>query len=194
MRSIFDIDIDVAPKTDKTKYGVPAMIYNEDLKRVAAHPSGVYLEPVPIDPLTNLAAFDYEYGNEKGFMKVDVLNNSVYSEFNSKADVLKCLEIEPDWDYLKDENIVKSLPHIGKHYDLIKKIQPKSVEELADVLALIRPGKIDQIDNYIKDKAKVRKNLYKRSGGMYFKKSHAISYAVMIVVILNKRKLYDIKW
>lgn len=194
MRSIFDVDIDVAPNTDKTVFGTPAMVYNAKTERIAPHPSGVYLEPVPIDEQTGLAAFDYEYGNEHGFMKVDVLNNSVYSEFKTKEEVRECLEREPDWKDFLNKNIVEGLPHIGKHFDLVKKLKPKSIEDLADILALIRPGKIEFLDEYMEDKKRVRRNLYKRSSGMYFKKSHAISYACMIVALLNKRTKHRVVW
>lgn len=194
MRSIFDVDIDVAPDTDKKLFGTPAMVYNEKTERIAPHPSGVYLEPVPIDKVTGLCAFDYEYGNEHGFMKVDVLNNSVYTEFESKEEVRECLEKEPDWNDFLDEKLVSKLPHIGKHYELVLELKPKSIEDLADILALIRPGKIEFLDEYMEDKIRVRKKLYKRSSGMYFKKSHAVSYACMIVALLNKRTKNRVVW
>ena len=195
MRSIFDIDIDTASSTDKSLYGIPAMIHNEDQERIAPHPSGVYLEDVPIDHKTNLCSFDYKYGDESGFMKVDILHNSVYDAFSSKEEVLIASEGDIDWSILSDRSVVESLPHIAKHYDTIQKVKPKSVEDLADVLALIRPGKISLLDGYIKNKKQTRRNLYKRpSTGMYFKKSHAISYALMIKTLIYKKYQSMITW
>jgi hypothetical protein len=195
MRSIFDVDIDTTSKTDKKQYGIPAMIYNEDQERINPHPSGVYLEEVPIDKLTGLCSFDYKYGDEKGFMKVDILHNTVYDIFKSKKEVLEASENDIDWSILEDRKVVESLPHIAKHYDIIQKLKPKSVEDLADVLALIRPGKSNLIDSYIQNKEQTRRNLYKRpKTGMYFKKSHAISYALMIKTLIYKKHQAMICW
>lgn len=195
MRSIFDIDIDTATSTEKSNYGIPAMIYNEEQERIAPHPSGVYLENVPVDHKTNLCAFDYKYGDAQGFMKVDILHNSVYDMFSSKEEVLTACEGDINWEILKDRSVVESLPHVAKHYDTIQKVNPTSVEDLADVLALIRPGKISLLPDYIKNKKQTRRNLYKRpSTGMYFKKSHAISYALMIKTLIHKKYQSMITW
>jgi hypothetical protein len=37
--------------------------------------------------------------------------------------------------------MVEQLPHVHKHYDTVQSIAPKSIEDLAVVLALVRPGK-----------------------------------------------------
>lgn len=183
-RRIFDVDIDVSPKTDKDKYGTRAMAYNHEM--VSAHPSGYYLETVPVDPITGLCSFDSSYGDSAGFQKVDLLSNSSYDMFESKEEVLKYAEMEPEWDLLLEEDVVQSLPHLAKHIDLLTRIQPRSIHDLADTLALIRPGKSHLIDSYMKNKERVRKKLYKRSKDHYFKKSHAYSYAMMIICVLNK--------
>jgi hypothetical protein len=188
LKTLFDVDIDTTSKTVKSDYGIPAMIYNEEHEKITPHPSGVYLEEVPIDPLTSLCAFDYKYGDSVGFMKVDILHNSVYDIFKSKEEVLEAVDNDIDWDLLQDEAVVTTLPHLAKHYEMVKKLKPRSVEDLADVLALIRPGKVHLINAYIKNKDKTRKDLYKRPPtGMYFKKSHAISYAMMIKVYVYKK-------
>lgn len=188
MKNLFDVDIDTTTKTDKTLYGIPAMIYNEEQERISPHPSGVYLEDVPIDTMTGLCAFDYKYGDANGFMKVDILHNSVYDIFKSKEEVSTAVGNDIDWSLLEDESVVKTLPHLAKHFDTVKKLKPRSVEDLADVLALIRPGKIHLPQDYIRDKEKVRRFLYKRpSSGIYFKKSHAISYAMMIKAYIYKK-------
>lgn len=188
MRSEFDIDIDVKSDTDKRRYGTQAMVYNEKTKKVLPHPAGFYLEPVPIDDYTGNCAFDYKYGSEYGFFKVDLLTNTVYNGYNSKEEVLAALEWDVDWEQFDDERIVESLPHLSKHFDIVNKVKPNSIEDLADILALIRPGKRDQLDDYIKNKEKTRKTLYRRARNdmNYFKKSHAISYATMIIVALYK--------
>lgn len=180
---------------DRTRYGVRAMVYNEDTYRVLPHPSGVYIENIPVDPETGLAAIDYKKGDELGLFKVDVLTNTVYDNFDSKEDVVANAEKEPNWELLTDRNIVEQLPHIGKHYDDLQKIKPRCIEELADFLALIRPGKIHLFESYLENKERARRNLYnKPKTGVYFKKSHAISYAIMIVSVLNKVHDNGIRW
>jgi hypothetical protein len=195
MRTIFDIDIDTATNTDRKLYGIRAMIYNTDAEKIMPHPSGVYLENVPVDKKTDLAAFDYGYGNAKGFMKVDILHNTVYDAFRSKQEIYDAIDGDIDWDLFKDQTIVESLPHVGKHFDIVSKVTPRSVEDLADILALIRPGKANLLSQYLKHKQEVRRQLYARpKEGIYFKKSHAISYALMITCLIHKKYHRGIRW
>ena len=184
-----DVDIDVKNTTTKSKYGVRAIIYDEDKQEIQVHPSGVYLDSdMPIDPETGYASIDYKDADERGFFKVDLLNVSVYDGFKSKKEVMEHLK-EPDWDRLNDPDFVSKLPHIGKYFDLVSRVQPKSIEALADVIALIRPGKKHLIEPYLKNPVQTRKMLYKRPGNnqYWFKKSHSIGYAHLIVVAMNKR-------
>lgn len=184
---LFDVDIDVQSTIHREEFGTKAMIYNTESNKILPHQSGVYVEPVPIDKETGLCAFDYEYGDDRGFLKVDILTNRSYDSFRSKAEVLAALECEPDWDKLRDRDFVSKLPHVANHFELVRKISPRTVEELADVLALMRPSKIHLIDSYLKNKKATRRQLYARpSTGIFFKKSHAIAYAVMITVVMNK--------
>lgn len=192
--NMFDIDIDVAPKscTDRSVYGVRAMVYNAEQEKILPHPSGVYLEEVPVDELTGLCAFDHKYGNEGGFIKADILSNSAYDKFNNKAEVMKMAGLEPDWNMLGDRRIVEKLPHIGSHYDELVEVNVRSIDDLADFLALIRPGKLHLVDAYLENKKSIRPQLYKRpaNGKPYFKKSHAYSYAMMIIALMNKMNLF----
>lgn len=191
MRNVFDIDIDIKPRTPREKYGVRGMIYDETECRIQPHPSAVYLEDVPVDSVTGNCAFDYEFGDSLGFMKVDLLNNSAYSKFTSKDEVLRAVENFDDWRSFDDPDIVANLPHLGKHVETVRRIKPRSINDLADVLALIRPGKKHLLEAYLKNPEKVRsRSLYTRAsnGMMYFKKSHAVSYAMMIVCTLYRNQ------
>jgi len=187
----FDIDIDVKSTTKKENYGIPASIYNEDQEKFLPHPSGIYLNKVPLDRMTGRCALRYDDSSCEEFLKVDLLNNSVYDGFKTKEEVIEAATNDVDWKLFQQESIVKNLPHIGKHFDIVEKLEPRSIEDLADILALIRPGKIDLLNEYQQDKEKTRRKLYKRplNGGMYFKKSHAIAYAVSIIVALHSPKM-----
>jgi hypothetical protein len=86
---------------------------------------------------------------------------------------------------LTDQNIVSRLFHIKNHYDIVAKCEPKSIEDLADILALIRPSKKDLLDKYLKDKFSVRSLLYVKHLDSDLRKSHAIAYAMNIVIQMN---------
>lgn len=194
-RTIFDIDIDIKSSTDRSTYGTRAMIYNKETQRIQPHPSGVYLGLVPIDGITKLAAFDYEYGDEQGFMKVDLLSNTVYDQFKSKQEVYDAVDGTIDWNIFKKRSVVESLPHLGKHFDIVEMLEPKSIEDLADILALIRPGKDHLLPQYKKNKEQTRRQLYKRPRtGMFFKKAHAISYALMIKAVVFYKHNFGISF
>lgn len=185
---LFDIDLDVVDAHKVQEYGVRAMLYNETLAKVMPHPSGIYLEDVPVDEATGLCAFDYEYGNETGFAKLDILSNSAYKIFKDKKDLIKHVNMKPDWEKFLDPKYHTQLPHIANYGEIIGLVKPQSIEEVADITALIRPAKIKYLNVYLQSKHRARRNLYKRpaDGGMYFKRAHAISYAVMIVAVFNK--------
>lgn len=194
-RRVFDIDIDVAGGFDREGLGTRAMVYNEEQEKILPHPSGIYVEPVPVDEMTGLCAFDHRYGDEQGYLKVDILTNTTYDRFGSKADLLQSAEQEPDWSMLLDPDVVSRLPHVGKHLDVLQAVSPRSVEALADVLALIRPGKIHLLEAYLAHPESVRLQLYRRAanGKPYFKRSHAIPYALMIVSVLNKMNMFGVR-
>jgi DNA polymerase III alpha subunit len=85
---------------------------------------------------------------------------------------------------LEVEEIVKELFHIGDYYRLVKAHKPRSVEQLAMLLAIIRPSKAhlqnkpwEVISETVWDKP--------ADGSYHFKKSHSVAYALSIVVQMN---------
>lgn len=191
VRRTFDVDIDVKGGLDKSMYGVRCAIYDPETEKIRPHPSGVIIEDVPKDPITGMACLDYKECDRLGLYKLDILNNNSYNIFKDQDEMNRYRDMPPDFELLQIENICSQLPHIGKHYDLVMKVKPDSIEMVADVLALMRPGKLHLMDDYMNEKKRAitRDNLYREGqNGMYFKKSHAISYAVMIVTIMNKLK------
>ena len=90
-----------------------------------------------------------------------------------------------------NEQQVEKLFHLKKHYNMIQQINPKSIEEIADCLALIRPSKRYLIPKYARANHQLRKNMQKElyskpsSGEIWFKRSHAIAYAHLIVIQLH---------
>jgi len=90
---------------------------------------------------------------------------------------------EPVWELLEYEDIVEQLFHINNHFDVVKQLKPRSIEQLAAVLAVIRPAKRYLVN---KDWDTINKEVWLKVEDAYsFKKSHAIAYALAIVVQLN---------
>jgi hypothetical protein len=86
------------------------------------------------------------------------------------------------WELFQHAEIVKQLFHIGNHYDIIKQHLPQTVEQLAMILAMIRPGKRYLVGNSWEV---VENEVWEQTDGYFFKKSHAIGYALVIIVQLN---------
>ena len=104
-----------------------------------------------------------------------------------KEEIRQLIKIEPDWMLLESAVHVQKLFQLSKHYDLVSQVKPKTVQELADCIALIRPGKRFLLDAYLKNRDAIRTELYRRDpdSKYYFKKSHSISYALTIVLQLH---------
>jgi hypothetical protein len=65
----------------------------------------------------------------------------------------------------------------------VNKLNPQSIDQLAAVLAIIRPGKRKLADS---DWATIMQDVWvKPDEGYFFKKAHAIGYAYVIVIQLN---------
>src|SRR6056297_3410791 len=141
MRVDTDIDIDLYDRDTllkKLAY-VDASIKRDD--EFVKHNTGVYFQNIPFDPLTGFATLDHKEAEEYGYMKIDFLNNSVYKGIESEEHLTRLVSTEPMWDMLDDEDIIEKLFHIGQYADLVKEMRPRNVEQLAMLLAVIRPGK-----------------------------------------------------
>jgi DNA polymerase III alpha subunit len=155
------------------------------------HPCGVHPANVPTDPLTNLSAVPYQEAENLGIFKLDFLHLSVYDHFQSRREIEALLEIDPPWELLKSPSVCKNLfQNLGKHFELVNQVSPRSIQELADALALIRPAKRYLLKNYLDPakRADTRKRLYEKAEheeGYHYKKSHAIAYAMVIVLQLH---------
>jgi hypothetical protein len=177
-----DIDIDF-PDRDAALIGLMHVAASMEQKgQPARHPTGVYFQNVPTDPLTTFSSLTYEEAAECGYFKVDFLNNSIYAKVRDE-DHLIALMADPEWDMLEVEEIVSMLAHIHSSFGMVKAIRPKNVDDLAVVLALMRPGKRHLMG---KPRAEIDAEIWRPGNdGFVFKRAHAIAYAVSIVVQLN---------
>jgi hypothetical protein len=179
-----DIDIDVADRTrllNLIKH-TPASMMQDGKRR--KHKTGVYFHDIPTDPITGLATVDYKRAEDMGYFKIDVLNVNLYKDIKTTEQLDTLLEMEPMWELLEHREVVEQLFHIHAHYEVVNKMKPRSITQLAAVLAMIRPAKRHLVG---KDWDTVFKEVWIRPEGdeYFFKKAHSISYAVAIVMQLN---------
>lgn len=185
------MDIDIDFKTDFNpidyfKEGVEASIVKDG--QLTRHPAGVYLQSIPKDKMTGLSAIPYKEAEDMGYFKIDFLHISLLDDFKSKEEIRELAKLEPDWSLLEKQQVVEKLFQIHRHYDVVQIVNPKSVEDLADCVALIRPGKKHLLKFYRENKDFIRNELYKKPDDpekYYFKKSHALAYAMNIVLQLH---------
>lgn len=151
------------------------------------HPCGQYFQTMPKDDITGLAAIPYEEAEVLGYVKIDFLHLSILDHFTSKADVRELMHKEPDWSLLEVQENVEKLFQLHNHFSLVEQVKPSSVQELADCITLIRPGKRHLLKQYLENREQTRKlHLYaKTADGYSFKRSHAISYAFTIILQLH---------
>lgn len=182
-----DIDIDLRTDFDPRlimKQAIAASIVKNG--ELTKHPCGHYLQNIPVDSHTGLAAIPHKEAEQFGFFKFDFLHSSVMDNFNNKDEIRALVNKEPNWDLLQDPDQVVKLFQVANHFALIEQLKPRSVIELADCLALIRPGKKYLLQKYMRDKKGTRPELYRKTEDVYsYKKSHAISYALTIVLQLH---------
>lgn len=181
-----DIDIDFGNRdialslVDHT----PAGIMRDGV--LVKHNTGIYPTDIPIDPYSGIASLDFNVAEDRGYTKLDFLNVSLYTQIKSDAHLNELLAQEPLWEKLYEPEFCSKLIHIGNHYDTLINMPEavNSIPRMAMLLAVIRPAKRHLIGQTW---AEVAKTVWDKSedGGYYFKKSHAVAYAHLVVVNMN---------
>lgn len=179
-----DVDIDFFDRDGVLKLfkHTPASIIKDN--KIEKHKTGVYFHAIPTDPINEYASLDYKKAEERGYFKIDCLNVSIYKNIKSEQELVELMIQEPNWDMLNDQKIVDQLFHLNGHYNIISKLEPKNIEQLAAVLAIIRPAKRGLM---YKDWVNILKEVWikPKDNSYFFKKSHAVAYAHAIVVQMN---------
>ena len=126
----------------------------------------------------------YKEAEKRGYFKIDFLNVSIYQGVKSEEHLVKLMNQEPLWDLLLEDEFTNTLFHVNGHGAILRKMKPSSVEELAAVLAIIRPAKRYLIGS---DWSVINKEVWLKpeKDEYYFKRSHAIAYAMLVVVQMN---------
>ncbi len=188
-----DIDIDFADRNQilsKIKH-IPASLialrladFGTLIVDIKKHNTGVYCHEIPAHPVTNTASYDTEEAEKLGYFKIDFLNVNVYKDIKSESHLDELMNKEPLWELLEQDDFVNLLFHVNGHGSILREMKPKTIAQLAAVLAMIRPGKRYLIG---KDWTTVMSEIWIKptDNQYYFKKSHAIAYATAIVVQMN---------
>ena len=179
-----DIDIDFKDREKALALFKHVRASRIDDGELTKHNTGVYMHEVPTDPSKYVCSIEHKEAEEQGLFKIDFLNVSLYNDIKDEAHLIKLTEQEPLWELLTEPDFSNKLFHVGEHSGVLKEMKPQSIEQLAAVLAMIRPAKRHLVG---KSWDKVMQEVWTKpsSGEYYFKKSHATAYAVAVVVHMN---------
>ena len=179
-----DIDIDFVDRDAALDLFRHIRASRVDQGQLVKHNTGVYFHAVPVNAEANVCAVPYDQAEEQRFFKIDFLNVGIYKGVRDEAHLVELMNQEPLWDLLQQQEFVDLLFHLNGHGAILKQCCPTSVEQLAAVLAMIRPAKRHLIG---RTWTEIMKEVWTKpeTDEYYFKKSHATAYAVAIVVQMN---------
>ena len=184
MRIDSDIDIDFGSRTkllELIKHTSAAM---RNVTPIRKHATGIYVTPIPYDPINDIAAIDYTIAEKRGYFKLDLLNVHVYENVRDEYHLIQLMQ-EPNWHQLKDKEFVEKLIHLNNQYYTLQKMPEPidSIPRLAMFLAVIRPGKKHLIGLPWREVAKTVWD--KGTDGYSFKQAHGIAYSHLVGVHMN---------
>ncbi len=179
-----DIDIDFEDRSAALKLFKHVPASRLENGKLVKHNTGVYLHEVPVDAVSGLCSIDYTHAEDENYFKIDFLNVGLYKGVRDEAHLVQLMNTEPLWDLLEQDDFSNLLFHVNGHGGILRQMKPKSIEQLAAVLAVIRPAKRHLIG---KDWQEVLAEVWTKptNDEYYFKKSHAVAYATAIVVQMN---------
>jgi DNA polymerase III alpha subunit len=183
-----DIDIDFFDRDNALKLikHIPASRVEDN--QIKKHNTGVYLQEIPVDQVTGLSSINYTEAEHRGYFKVDFLNVSIYKDITSEEELVRLLKIEPLWDLLEQKEFCDMIFHVNGYHDLVARLRPRTIEQLAMFLAILRPVKkhlMPKCESLGWDS--IKDEIWEKTDDSYsFKKSHAVAYSHAIVVQMNK--------
>lgn len=180
-----DIDIDM-PDRAKLLSIIPHVAARQEVDgRVKKHNSGIYVTEIPVDPVEKCAAIEYRAAEHRGYFKIDILNQSVYSLVRNSQHYQMMLDREPNWTRLwQDAAWANKIVHVGNYTALLTTMRPDSITRMAAFISVIRPGKAHlQTQSWEKIFSEVWDG--DDSQGYTFKQSHAVGYAHLVALHMN---------
>jgi hypothetical protein len=179
-----DIDIDLADRSKLLQHISHTTATMKKSSTVRRHQSGVYVTDVPYDPVNDTCSLDYLDAEERGYVKIDLLNIWLYNHVRDESHLVSLMR-EPDWSILNNQEIVSTMIHLSNHYETLQRMSEpvNSIPRLAMFLSVIRPGKKHLIGKTWREIAETI--WIPDDTGYSYKKSHAVSYAHLVVVNMN---------
>ena len=110
---------------------------------------------------------------------------SVYQLIRDPSHYESILATTPPWERLwTDREWTRQLVHVGNYTDLLIHMKPDSIPRMAAFISIIRPGKAHL---QTRPWAEVFASVWDGddSQGFVFKKSHSISYAMLVALHMN---------
>lgn len=180
-----DIDIDLADRDQLLSLIRHVRARQGPDSRSVVHNTGVYVTDIPRDPQNKCAAIDYHEAENRGYFKIDLLNQGVYQLVRDPQHLQDMMQREPPWQKLWQEpQWAQQIVHIGNYTDLLESMRPNSITRMAAFISVIRPGK-SHLRN--RDWPEVFSSVWDGddSRGFVFKKAHAVSYAHLVALHMN---------
>ena len=138
-----DIDLDFGDRDRALALiqHTPASQWREN--QLVRHNTGVYVTDIPVDPFTGVASIDHKLAEDRGYLKLDFLNVSIYTQLKDEAHLVEMMNKEPNWALLYQRKFCEQLIHINAHYDTLTKMPEPvdSIPRMAMFLSVIRPAK-----------------------------------------------------
>ena len=184
MKNSFDIDIDFGNRDLILQHIKHISAAMRNVSPVKKHNTGVYVTEIPYDSFNDMANIDYTEAEDRGYLKLDLLNVHVYDQIKSETELIDLMR-EPNWSLLNKKEFVEQLVHLGNHYNNLQKMPEPvdSIPRLAMFLACIRPAKKHLLG---KSWSEVSKTVWdKTDDGYSFKRSHSCAYAHLVIVHMN---------
>lgn len=198
-----DVDLDVGDRENALSVLTDPTIASQltpDESGMVPHNTGLYLQDIPTDPTTGLATYPYDIAEDLGYYKIDVIPYKIYEGVESEEHLIELLahaeSDDFDWfrfldgKYYSNQDPDLQVTHLARHMDVVEQYPPQSVEDVAALIALIRPRKkylIGEPWEVIQEKIwkKLPEEDSDKKGNYFFKKSHAIAFALVILVHLQ---------
>ncbi len=179
-----DIDIDFVDRDQALALFKHVRASRIDDGRLVKHNTGVYLHAVPMNAHEAVCAIPYDEAESAGYFKIDFLNVGIYKGVRDEEHLIQLMNTEPLWDLLEQDEFANLLFHVNGHGSILREMKPQNVEQLAAILAMIRPAKRYLIG---KDWSTILSEVWQKpeNDEYYFKKSHATAYAMAIVIQMN---------
>ena len=179
-----DIDIDFADRQKLLDLIPHTRATIIDKKGIKTHNTGVYFVTTPSMSNDNQCSLDYQVADALGYFKVDLLNVNIYSQVKSRHHLQQLIDTPPPWGKLQDKEFVDQLFHLNNHFEVVGTLKPITLEQLAACLAIIRPAKRSLLH---KGWDEILKHVWTKptDNAYYFKKAHAMSYAMAVMIHMN---------